>query len=691
MLKSLVQLKPRDVPFRVALRNTVAIVLPLALALLAGRPGIGLGIAAGALNTMFIDQPGPYRLRMQRMVLASLASGLSACVGSLLGEHTFLLALSALAFGVGGGLLVALGPNAGRTGLACMILLVINASMPRDVVGALGLGALITAGGLLQTVFAIAAWPLLRYRPEREAIADVCRQLAASVRTRAQAHQPPPVTQALLDVESLLHGTHRARGSVMETFRVLAELVERIRLEALALGDLRDAMPEGEARNTLGRLLEYAARALETIGAALDRGASPHGAAAAMEGFDAALGSLRALRGDGPTMRSLTIAIARAEGLGGQLRAAARNADFAGSRGELRAGLAEQRLPAALRPGNAAQTLRANLTLSSIAFRHALRCGVCLAIAVVGERLSGLPHGYWVPMTAAIVLKPDFAGTFSFGLLRVLGTVLGLVLVTALVHYAFDNPWERVALVALFALAFRLLTSVHYGIGVMMLTGLVVLLVSFDGQPVGDILLARGVGTAIGSALALAAYLVWPSWERLRVRSALADMLDSYRAYFSALLRNERTRTSATRTAARAARTNAQASLDRLRGEPRRDRALITFAEGVFANANRFIRAGMALEAAMLDAQSPPDRDALLAFVDRMDAEMASLARSLRDDAPAQCRSLREEERTLAAELAASGDSIAAAVADALDRMTDSLDTLSYLMTPSASKAAPPA
>ncbi len=302
------------------------------------------------------------------------------------------------------------------------------------------------------------------------------------------------------------------------------------------------------------------------------------------------------------------IALARADGLGGQLRAAARNADFAGSRGELRAGAAEQQLPAAMQPGNALQTLRANLTLSSIAFRHALRCGVCLALAIVGARLAGIPHGYWIPMTAAIVLKPDFAGTFSFGLLRVIGTMLGLVLVTALVHYAFDDPWERVALVALFAFGFRLLTTVHYGIGVMMLTGLVVLLFTFDGLAPGEVLQARGLATAIGSALALVAYVVWPTWEHLRVRPALASMLDEYRAYFSVLLRDDAARRAATRTSARAARTNAQASLERLRGEPRRDRELIAFAEGVFANANRFIRAGMALEAVTLDARAARTR-----------------------------------------------------------------------------------
>ena len=140
---------------------------------------------------------------------------------------------------------------------------------------------------------------------------------------------------------------------------------------------------------------------------------------------------------------------------------------------------------------NALAMLRANLSLSSIAFRHAVRCGVCLAVAVVGERTLAIPHGYWIPMTTAIVLKPDFAGTFSFGLLRVVGTMLGLVLTTALVHYAFGSPWERLALLSGLSIGFRLLTTVHYGIGVALRTGLVVILLSFDGVPPADTMLAQ--------------------------------------------------------------------------------------------------------------------------------------------------------------------------------------------------------
>ena len=688
MLRNLFELKPRDVPLRVALRNSAAVVVPLGIGLATGHVSVGLGIAVGALNTMFLDQPGPYRLRMQRMLLTAIAAGISAFAGSALGASAALMTLAALIWGIAGGLLVALGPNAGRAGLTSMILLVVTAATPRAPHEALAAAALIFAGGILQMLLAIAAWPLQRYRPERHALAALCQQLATSARQRADQAQPPPVTQALLDVESLLHGAHRARGEVMETFRVLAGIVERIRRELLALGDLESSVDDHEARGTLARLREYAARTLSGLADALERGASPLAAAAAMEGFDsvlAALDELRAKTADRRIQRKLTIALARANGLAGQLRAALRNADFAGSSGDLRAEAAQARLPRALRPRSALATLRANLTLSSVAFRHAIRCGVCLAIAVAGERAVGLPHGYWIPMTTAIVLKPDFAGTFSFGLLRVIGTLLGLVLTTALVHYAFGSDWERLALLAVLCVGFRLLTTVHYGIGVMLLTGLVVILLSFDGIAPGGTMVARGIATVIGSALALTGYVLWPSRESPRVQSALAAMIDAYRGHFSALLRGDASARANARSAARSTRTNAQASLERLRGEPRYDRALLALGEGVFANANRFIRASMALEAVLDDASALPQREHVLAFAARVDAALAAIADSLRSGNAPAIERLRTAERQLADALEATpGDdntrSVASAVGDACDRITDSVDTLAHLL-----------
>ena len=689
MLKKLIELKPRDVPLVVGLRNTAAVVLPLALGVTSGNPGIGLGVAVGALNTMFSDQPGPYRLRLRRMLFAACAAGVSALIGYTLGFSTIATIVAALVWGFAGGLLVALGPEAGRIGLISMILLVITSSDPRAPLDAIGPALLFFGGGVLQLAFSIAAWPLQRYRPERAALAHLCRQLGASARRRDDPATAPPVSQNLTDVENLLHGSYRARGSAMEAFRVVAELVERIRLELIALGDLQAHIDDAELKTTLGRLREYAARALEAIAAALDAGVSPLAASAAIEGYESAMSALdrRDPSGLDPNARrALTIAHAHAQALGGQLRAAARNADFAGSRGEQRLEAVDARLPRALRQRSPLAILRANLRLSSIAYRHALRCGICLAVAVAGARTWGGSHAFWIPMTTAIVLKPDFAGTFSFGLLRVLGTLLGLALATGLVHFAFGSDIERIALIAVLCFGFRELTTVHYGIGVTLLTALIVVLLTFEGIAPAETMSARALGTSIGSALALLAYAVWPTWERGRVLPALGEMLDAYRRYFLAVLNDSSRVRTDIRAVARSARTNAQASLDRLRGEPRHDARLVALAEGVFANANRFIRSAMALEAARQGSVQLPARPAVAAFAERVDAALAEAGERLRGRDPGERdATLRLSQRSLAAQIeaAATDDeerALASAWVEASDRIVDSIGTIVHLL-----------
>src|SRR3546814_8194363 len=58
VLRSLIDLKHRDVPFRVALRNTIAVAAPLAVGLPIDQGPAGLAMTIGAINTMFTYQPG---------------------------------------------------------------------------------------------------------------------------------------------------------------------------------------------------------------------------------------------------------------------------------------------------------------------------------------------------------------------------------------------------------------------------------------------------------------------------------------------------------------------------------------------------------------------------------------------------------------------------------------------------------
>jgi uncharacterized membrane protein YccC len=675
LLHSLVATQKRDVPWPVALRNTAAIVLPLAIGALTDHLGAGLGISAGALNVMFVDQPGPYRLRLQRMLLAALASGVAAFAGSVFGQWPPALLIVAALWGFGSALLVAIGPDATRAGLSSLVLLVIMGAEPHAARDAWPAALLILGGGVLQALFAIAAWPLQRYRPERLALAHAFHGLADFARTDLPRDAVVALPPSLNDLQTLLFGAGRARGRAVEAFRVLAELAERIRLELFALAHQQAHCEVPDVFETLARARTCAAAVLETIAAALEQAAPPQSQAA----LDAYTASARRIE-SAPAAPVTRIAEARLAALGGQLRAAVRNTDTAGSRGEIRAQATEFRLPRALRPANPLAILRANLRLGSPACRHAVRCGVCVAIALALSHVLPLSRGYWMPMTVAIVLKPDFGATWRYGLLRVAGTLGGLLLTTAFLHFAGLNDfWFALALMAVLCFAFRELATVHYGIAVVCLTGLVVILLSFYGIPAEASVQARAIDTALGSALALLAYFAWPTWERGRERAVLAKLLDAYANYLDATLHGDTRARDETRVAARAARSDAQASLDRLRAEPA-SHANLPRAEALVAQANRLMRASMALEASRAGADVPAN-PLLDAFARACDDALRDCAEALRASrTPRGGHHLRDCQRALAASLAGRDDAFDATLHDASDRIADAINSLLHVL-----------
>jgi uncharacterized membrane protein YccC len=671
-IESLTVIKRPDVPLRVVVRNTAAVVLPLGIGMAMGHPQIGLGVAAGALDTMFSDQPGPYRQRLRQLVLASLAAGLAALVGFLIGGELLPILLATAACGFFGGLLVVFGTDTARVGMTSMILLVITASTPTTLGAALGGAALIFAGGLLLAAFSLAAWPLQRYWPERQALANVYAGLATLARQPVHDDaEMPALTEAMTTLQHTLLGRHRAHGRAMEAFGVLLELAERIRLELTAMGELHaDA-----GVHTMFRA--DAARVLAAIADALEQGESPEQASHALQTLRA---SERALF-DGTTDSSGLAAHIHA--LSGQLAAAVRNADWAGSRGELRASAAETRLPKSLRSSSTWPTLRASLTPRSVAFRHAVRMAVCLSAALWISRQLQLPHGYWLPMTAAIVLRPDFAATFNFGLLRVLGTVLGLILTTVLLHVTPDEPWAHLALMTVLCMAFRYLATAHYGMAVAALTGTVVILLSFEGVNPGAAVSDRVINTALGCGMALLAYVAWPTWERGRARAALAVMLDAYASYLRALSRpDQRTAHRDARTAARTARINAQASIDRMRTEPATPPELLALARALFANGNRLARTAMTLEAVIEDVAALPVQADISRFVEQAAQALQDIAIALREQRPIDAApDLRKLQRALVAVTQDAPDHAASELlARITDRLVDNIHALAYAL-----------
>ncbi len=717
----LIRLDRSQLALMPASRCAVGIAIPLVAGELTGHLLIGVGAAIGALTAGMASLQGAYRSRVAIMAVAAVCFAASAFVGATLGHVLGLDVVLTAGWGFAAGLVVVFGPAPSVVGLQAVIGLVVFSQFNLGAREAAFTALWALCGGALQILLVALVWPWQRFPIERRAASAAYQRLSAHVRSLVDD------PSALLDPASL----DELRAAVTETqpwgnptsaaaFQSLADEAERIRLEAAGLARARARLARGASHDEqivraalhLDAALDASATLLTAVAHALRDGRNVRVDAVSRERIRHAIAELRTVA-DATTdwdHAVLTQAVGGVTALAGQLRTVAQLTWLAGGhrpatsndvpRDPHHAPPRRTTSPPLVVPPW--EQLRANLTLSSEGLRHALRAGVTLAVAVAASHLFPFGHGYWLAMTVMIVLKPDFATTMSRGLARSVGTLIGASLVTLLIALTHPSPSLLiVATVVLYGASVAVLRAsyVLYSVGI---ASLVVILLAFTGAPVPSLAADRSLYTVLGAALALGAYAIWPTWERTRLLERLADLVEIDGHYAAALLRAwadprtiDRADLDRLRRAARLARTNAEASFDRWRSEPR-GRAgsgapgvpSMEQAQGVLAAVRRLVWAALALHGQLPENEpARPDLQRLSGDVDRA---LVAVSAALRTGVvPSGFPHLRATQVAIATRLlhgASRGDDASelshsdVVVISETDLMVNAVDTLAHLV-----------
>ena len=129
----------------------------LAIAILAGVPSGGLPSTIGALQTGFADRPGPYRLRLLRMLGTAVAAATTSALAVVASRSNVASALLLLVLAFGAGLLLSAGPAATQVGTASVAAALIIGHLAQSPAHAPKIWLLVLAGGAGQTLLAVAA------------------------------------------------------------------------------------------------------------------------------------------------------------------------------------------------------------------------------------------------------------------------------------------------------------------------------------------------------------------------------------------------------------------------------------------------------------------------------------------------------------------------------------------------------
>ncbi|WP_238419610.1 FUSC family protein [Gordonia sp. 'Campus'] len=182
-------------------------------------------------------------------------------------------------------------------------------------------------------------------------------------------------------------------------------------------------------------------------------------------------------------------------------------------------------------PGGRAAGALARSLVSAEALMNGLRIALCMAAATaVAATLHEASHAFWLPLTVAVIVRPEYATVMTRTVNRLAGTLAGALL-AALVLAIWPSGLS-VAAVAAAALGFAVLTAPRsYALDVVGVTVSALLASSIGGpDPVGPEL--RLVDTVIGAAVAvLVGHLLWPDSWRLPRAARINDCVTAAHAY----------------------------------------------------------------------------------------------------------------------------------------------------------------
>jgi uncharacterized membrane protein YccC len=521
---------------------------------------------------------------------------------------------------------------------------------------------------LIQTFLVVVVWPLRRFAIERRSLAGAYRTLAAYTLTIPAQDALPPEPHTFAGTASPLADPQPfATSGQPFIFQGLLDEAERIRASLAAL-TIRYPRLEAADQRAAKALIDVLSDALAELAAALDEGRAPR----EPPGFS------QTLAGDIGPLSSDTLV----EPLLGQIRAAWRTAGMLTADSEhlapRRELVAARRRRVAIRDGFI--TLRANLSTRSTACRHALRLAVVLALAAVIARTFELPRGYWLPLTIALVLKPDFHDTFTFTTARVAGTVLGAAGATAIGVLFAPSPVALIVLVLVFVWAAYGFGVANYGAFSACITAYVVFLMTLAGIPEVTAATDRILYTVLAGALAACAYVAWPTWTATEARPALAAMLEAQSGYVSSLLSAyadpshvDLRKLHEIRASARLARSNSEATVERMLGEPR-SRYTINprTAVGVVGATRRNALAALSLHAG-LERDHLPGVPDIRELASGVGSSLSMLAYAVRQRAaPRSLPQLRQMQR----DLGHAHD----VIRDETDLIVDSVETIAELL-----------
>ena len=569
---SWVELQALGPDLATGLRAALATVIPLILSIQLARPELAWMAFGGWLATL--TDPGGSRRRRARVLLAFVSIGaLLVWGGQRIAAWPPLAVLSFAAVAGAASLLKTFGQATGGLGTTLAIVAALSTSLPSP---ESPLHALwFAAGGGIAVLLSSILWPVWTHLPVRRSVARVYQELSA-------------YADAIASLIGQSHGEEHWTALARSHPRRIRDALEQARSMSLAIHARRfgESIMGSNLRVLLG-LAEAQFLLLITLASELERlGAPPAGTAETLGRIGRRHDEVRAVL-LARAWRSPRVDVGAAPASGAQVahRLLAQLDQESADSVALVEALGRERPAssihdAATGPANLAHAsppLRDALSPRSPIFRHAVRVTAAAGLASLAGAWLSPHHAAWVSITTVAVLQPYTGTTVRMAAERVVGTLLGCLLVVV-VAAASRSPLALAFLMFPMSMAAVVTRPRSYRLFTFFVTPVFVLIAL---RSPGDWTTAatRAADALLGGGIAVAAaLLIYPRWEeRIGLPGALSTMATAVEAYRDAVLTSPRphsptgaARIAQARRSAGVAISEAETSLERRLAEPMR-------------------------------------------------------------------------------------------------------------------------
>lgn len=176
-------------------------------------------------------------------------------------------------------------------------------------------------------------------------------------------------------------------------------------------------------------------------------------------------------------------------------------------------------------------SLKHHLSFKSPFFRFSIRLALCFLFGfLLISQLSLSKYSYWLFLTLVIVARPKFTVTWRRNLQRLLGSLGGIIIGLALIYF-IKSPAILLSLSVFFLLGFFSFNRINYTISVLFITPAVILtLGSYHGH-FDHIIQERILFTILGCLIAVLASVLFPIWDSKQLRDKINQAINFTKTY----------------------------------------------------------------------------------------------------------------------------------------------------------------